>query len=115
MAEIGMTKEATNTPPEAVPEIDTQGYIPGPPGTVLNDSATVNLLRDFLHTEKPPGTTPVDILHVIHLALRKAMDHNIFDSQLTLAHNFCVDIKTIVRSSKAVSKNGLALPSPPTW
>lgn len=75
----------------------------GSPGTALSDSNTVAFLRDFIRAEKPPGTTPVDVLQVIFLALRKTGDHAIYDSQQTLATGFCVDLKTIARSQKRLS------------
>jgi hypothetical protein len=68
------------------------------PKTLFSDSETVTLLRDFLASDKPEGTTPVDILQIVYLALRKAGDHSIFDAQQTIAKRLCVDVKTIARS-----------------
>jgi hypothetical protein len=73
-------------------------------GSLITDSVTVKTLRDFLASPKPEGMTPVDVLHVIQLTLRKAEDHAIYDSQQTLAKAFCCDVKTIVRSQKRLEK-----------
>jgi hypothetical protein len=72
--------------------------------SLISDSVTVKTLRDFLASPKPAGMTPVDVLHVIQLTLRKAEDHPIYDSQQTLARAFCCDDKTIVRSQKRLEK-----------
>jgi hypothetical protein len=72
--------------------------------SLISDSVTIQTLRDFLASEKPASMTPVDILHVIELTLRKAEDHAIFDSQQTLAKAFCCDRKTIIRSQQRLVK-----------
>jgi hypothetical protein len=74
--------------------------------SLISDKVTVQTLRDFLASPKPPAMTPVDILHVIQLTLRKAEDHPIFDSQQTLSQAFNVDAKTIVRSQQRLEKIG---------
>jgi len=72
--------------------------------SLISDTVTVKTLRDFLAAPKPTGMTPVDILHVIQLTIRKAEDHEIFDAQKTLADAFCCDVKTIVRSQQRLAK-----------
>jgi hypothetical protein len=72
--------------------------------SLITDSVTLQSLRDFLISEKPSSITPVDVLHVVHLITRKAEDHQIYDSQQTLARAFACDVKTVVRSQKRLEK-----------
>lgn len=74
--------------------------------SLLNDSHTLAAIRAFIRADKPEGTTPMDVLHVVHLLSRKGEDHAIFDSQQTLAHHFGADIKTIQRSQKRLERYG---------
>lgn len=85
----------------------------GSGSNLLDDSHTLASIRSFLSAEKPPGIGPVDVLHIVHLLTRKAEDHEVFDSQQTLARAFSADVKTIVRSQKRLASPGVSWLSRP--
>jgi hypothetical protein len=70
---------------------------------VNDDSTTLETIRNFLASEKPTCITPVDILQMIHFITKKAEDHDIFDSQQTLARMFNADARTIQRSQERLA------------
>lgn len=74
---------------------------------LLTDNVTVASIRDFLSNEtKPEYLEPVDIIHVIYLMARKAEDHGIIDSKLTLSKRFNCSPSTVVRSRERLQKAG---------
>ena len=75
-------------------------------GSPLSDTATLELIRGFLRAPKPEAAAPIDICLTIHLLNRKAVDHEIADSQLTLAQCFATDVTTVGRSLKRLQKLG---------
>jgi hypothetical protein len=83
--------------------IETPNPIVDKPQTVFSDSETVAILRDFLAADKPADATPLDILQTVYLLVRKAGDHDIYDSQQTLASRLGVDLTTVNRSQKRLA------------
>ena len=73
------------------------------PQSVISDTLTLEALRNFLSSPKPPSIGPVDVLHVVLLMLRKAQDHPIYDSQQTLARMFGCEVKTVARSQQLLA------------
>jgi hypothetical protein len=72
-----------------------------------NDSITVKTIRDFIdNRSKPAKLKPIDLLYLTHLMVRKAEDHGITDSNLTLSQKLNCDLKTIVRSRERLVKAG---------
>jgi hypothetical protein len=79
----------------------------GPSQSLNTDNLTVKTLRDFLSDEsKPTELQPVDLLYLAYLMLRKAEDHGITDSKLTLSQRFNCSPRTIVSSRKRLAKIG---------
>lgn len=74
--------------------------------SLINDSVTLQSIRDFLASEKPANMTSTDVNQIVHLLSRKAQDHPIYDSQQTLSKVCACDVKTIVRSQKRLQKLG---------
>ena len=68
-----------------------------------DDTITLQTIRNFLASEKPSSITAVDILQMIHFISKKAEDHDIYDSQQTLARMFNVDSRTIMRSQERLA------------
>lgn len=96
----GMTKHENNEHSQPNDERSTN---PQEERGVVSDRLTLRSIRSFLATEKPTSIGPVDVLHVITLMVRKAQDHPVFDSQLTLARSFGCELKTIARSQKKLA------------
>lgn len=74
----------------------------------MNDDATmkVTVARFLASPSKHPDLKPIDILLVAHLMTRKAEDHCVWPSHLTLARMFNTDDKTISRSFSRLTKVG---------
>jgi hypothetical protein len=84
-------------PGTLAPSVGRKGYV------LNDDTTTLETIRKFLASEKPTCITPVDILQMIHFISRKAEDHDIFDSQQTLARMFSADARTIQRSQERLA------------
>ncbi|HEY4381914.1 MAG TPA: helix-turn-helix domain-containing protein [Acidobacteriaceae bacterium] len=74
----------------------------------MNDDATmkVTVTRFLASPSKHPDIKPIDILIIAHLMTRKAEDHCVWPSHLTLARMFNTDDKTISRSLTRLTKVG---------
>ena len=77
-----------------------------PSRSLISNTRTLETIRDFLSASKPPKMTPVDVLHICYLTLKKAEDHGITDSLQTLARAFGCDLKTVQRSQERLVKHG---------
>jgi hypothetical protein len=101
-----ITADATINPQEQQPhpprfnELEPQLEKSGSP---LSDHHILKLSLGFLSAEKPKGADPVDVLIVLYLINRRAIDHPIYDSQNTLAEHFGCDLRTISRSLKRLA------------
>lgn len=73
---------------------------------MLNDTTTLNLIRDFLQSPKSSDTTPYDVLAVVTLLAYKAVDHDVRLSHGTLANILCCDPRTVYRCQEKLSKLG---------
>lgn len=71
-----------------------------------DDASTLKLARNFLRSEKPPSITPVDILQIVYLMLRKAEDHDVFDSQQTIAKALNSSTWSVKRSQEKLERLG---------
>jgi hypothetical protein len=80
---------------------------------VINDSTTLEGIRRFLAAEKPASLGPVDIAQMVIFMVRKAEDHDVYDSQQTLARMLNTDPRTIARSQKKLEAPGIAYISRP--
>lgn len=56
------------------------------------------LINLYSNEDKPATITPLDIAVISYLVLRKAFDHEIYDSQSTLAMRLATDYKAVKRS-----------------
>src|ERR1035437_3230876 len=74
----------------------------------MNDDATmkVTVTRFLASPSKHPDLKPIDILIVAHLMTRKAEDHCVWPSPLTLARMFNTDDKTVSRSLVRLTRVG---------
>ena len=74
----------------------------------MNDDATmkVTVTRFLASPSKHPDLKPIDILIVAHLMTRKAEDHCVWPSHLTLARMFNTDDKTVSRSLVRLTRVG---------
>lgn len=70
---------------------------------MIDDTTTLNTIRNFIAADKPACITPVDILQMIHFISRKAEDHDIYDSQQTISKMFNADTRTIARSQERLA------------
>lgn len=73
---------------------------------MIDDTTALESIRRFIQAEKPAGVTAIDILQIVHLLSKKAPDHPVYDSQLTLSQYFGCDIQTTRRSQDRLSKLG---------
>jgi hypothetical protein len=64
------------------------------------------LLNLFCDENKPQEITPLDLAMVGYLISRKAFDHEIFDSQSTLALRLSADYKAVKRSLERLDELG---------
>lgn len=91
-------------PPSSLAEIE-----PSPDsstGSLLNNHQIQKMTLAFFQAEKPAKTEPIDIALVIYLLQRRAIDHAVWDSQLTLSGQLCCSVDHIQRSLKRVSRFG---------
>src|SRR5690242_7047048 len=78
------------------------------------DTATLNLLRDFLDSPKPPNTECIDVLQTLYFLAHKAAEHPFNPSQGTMAAKFGCERRTILRSQRKLRRLGwLGLSSDP--
>jgi hypothetical protein len=73
---------------------------------MITDKQTLQTIRTILASEKPADIAPLDLVQMVYFTSRKSEDHDIFDSQQTLARRFNVDAKTIKRSQEKLAKLG---------
>lgn len=64
------------------------------------------LLNLYSNEDKPPEITPLDIGVVTYLIMRKAFDHEVYDSQSTLATRLSTDYKAVKRSLERLDNLG---------
>jgi hypothetical protein len=74
---------------------------------VNDDRTTLNVIRNFLGSDKPARITPLDISIMVSLMVSKAEDHDVTHSQLTLAKMFNSDIRTVARSQARLAGPGV--------
>ena len=73
--------------------------------SVLSNTHAMSAILAFAASAKKPDQLElIDITLVMYMLARKAEDHPIFDSHLTLASNFHVDPKTIQRSQQRLER-----------
>jgi len=66
---------------------------------LLSDNSIVEqLLNLYTSEEHPSKLQPIDIALVTYLVLRRTHDHEIFDSQLTIAQRLCSDRRAVAHS-----------------
>ena len=80
---------------------------PSPASPVFNDSRTLDIIRDFLSSEKPQGTGPAEVAMTVALLASKAVDHPVNHSHQTLAAMLGCDEKTIRRSEETLKSKEL--------
>lgn len=74
------------------------------PASLLSNHLTVEVLQRLLFSEdKPSKLTPLDVAVLSYLVLRRCQDHEIFDSQFTLATRLCAETKAVARSLKRLA------------
>jgi hypothetical protein len=74
---------------------------------LLTDKVTVDVLQRLIFSEeKPSKLLPIDLVIMTYLVLRRCEDHEIFDSQLTIAERTCTEWKAVGRSLKRLQKVG---------
>ena len=74
---------------------------------LLSNTATVEVLQRLLFSEsKPAKLLPLDIIVLAYLIVRRCEDHEIFDSQDTIAKRVCSEYKAVARSLERLQKLG---------
>lgn len=71
-----------------------------------SDRATCDVLRRLFFSESKNNLLPVDLNLLAYLALRKAADHPIDDSEGTLAQRLCMERKAVRRSIDRLAETG---------
>lgn len=78
--------------------IQTTTEIEPSTGSLLNDHKVNNLALAFMRADMPDGITTHDKLLVVYLIQRRAFDHPVNDSQLTLSKILKCSLNTVARS-----------------
>jgi hypothetical protein len=76
---------------------------------LVTDHVTIDVLKKlFFSDDKPSTIAPVDMGVLAYLILRRSVDHEVYDSYLTIAERLGTDRKTVARSLERLDKLGWA-------